>query len=396
MERLALFLFLTWFMCGWAGGTAYALGDLGEPILIQGLTNRKSKNTQATRGPPPISVSYNNGTAMQRYKNGTLHLLWVDGGNLLYGRKPKGAELKHQLLKRGAQRLPVLGVDGVGGIVVVYRMKTGLFAMVSDDAGETFGKVTQLSKKNVFAPTLRIWPNGVGKSRQSSGVVGWHTGSKLEDTTIYAANLVEGIFQEPVRLEYDGAASEFVTTGGYKGASIMIWRDNRADSRRWELYMSQQSSPLVAWSTPVRIGEGMDASVCVTAKGEMHLVYQARMQVFYRRSEDNGETWLDAVRLGDGLFAKVSCNDLGGIAIAWEHMRYRTKADIGTLAKNNKRKTVGLATSTDHGRHLVSGIPFNRKSLMFASVEVDRQMQTIDLLFFDEEDMTIRVHSTGL
>jgi hypothetical protein len=160
--------------------------------------------------------------------------------------------------------------------------------------------------------------------------------------------------------------------------------------------MSQQSSPSAVWSNPVKIGEGLDPSVCVTDKGEVHLAYQARMQVFYRRSEDKGKTWLDAVRLGDGLFAKVSCNDIGGIAIAWENMRYRSKADIGTLAKNNKAKTVGLATSTDHGRHIVSSIPFDRKSLMFASVEVDRQMQTIDLLFFDEEDMTVRVHRTEL
>jgi hypothetical protein len=396
MERLALYLFLAWFMCGWAGGTAYALGDLGAPILVQGLTKHKTKNRRATRGPPPISFSYNNGTAMQRDKNGTLHLLWADDGDLLYGRKPKGAEFTHQLLKRGAQRLPVLGVDGVGGIVVVYRMKMGLFAMTSDDAGETFGKVVQLSKGDVFAPTLRVWSNGVGKDQQTWGVVAWHSKSKSKDTTVYAANLVEGVFQEPVRLEYDGAASEFVTIGGYKGESIVVWREKQADSRGWELYMSQQSSPSAVWSNPVKIGEGLDPSVCVTDKGEVHLAYQARMQVFYRRSEDKGKTWLDAVRLGDGLFAKVSCNDIGGIAIAWENMRYRSKADIGTLAKNNKAKTVGLATSTDHGRHIVSSIPFDRKSLMFASVEVDRQMQTIDLLFFDEEDMTVRVHRTEL
>jgi hypothetical protein len=395
MKRVVLYVFMAWFTCGWVGGTAHAAGDMGIPILVQGVTGRTAENVSSRGGPGPISMAFNNATAIQRDQKGTLHLLWVENGHLLYGRKTPGAELTHQLLESGVQRHPALGLDGSGGVVVVWPTRTGLFAVVSEDSGETFGGAIQLSHQRVGSPTVRVWSEGVGSSRRVSGVVGWHIGNKTKDTTVYAANLVDGHFQEPVRLESDGAASEFVTTSGYKGASIMVWRDNRGGGRGWELYMSQQPSPSVAWSAPVRIGEGMDPSVCVTAKGEVHLTYQARMQVFYRRSEDNGATWLDAVRLGDGLFSKLSCNDSGGVAMAWEDMRARTKEEIGSLYRNDKVKTVGLATSTDHGRHIVSDTPFDRKSLTLAHVAVDSGMM-LDLVFLDTEDMTLRVHRAGL
>ena len=90
-------------MCGWTEGVAYALGDLGEPILVQGLTKSNLDSMRVKRGPPPISIAYNNASAMQRDKNGTLHLLWVDEGDLLYGRKTKGSELTYRRFKRGAE-----------------------------------------------------------------------------------------------------------------------------------------------------------------------------------------------------------------------------------------------------------------------------------------------------
>ena len=394
MKNLSFCVFFTWVICGWTQGVAYALGDLGAPILVQGMTKSKVGKMRTKRGPPPISIAYNNASAMQRDNQGTLHILWVDDGDLLYGKIATGSEFTYRRLKRGVQRLPVLGVDGTGGVVVVYRTKTGLFGLVSADAGESFGKVTQLSENNVFAPTLRVWSNGT--NQKPSGVVAWHSGTKSVDTTVYASNLVKGIFQGQTELGTDGTESEFVTIGGHKDSSIMVWRDNREGGRKWRLYMSQQDSANGTWTAAKKIGEGMDPSVCVTSRGEIHLVFQDRMQVFYRRSPDNGKTWLDAVRLGYGLFAKVSCNDLGGVGIAWEEMRYRTKADVGTLAKNNKAKTVGLATSTDHGRNISTIVPFDRKSLIFAQVEVSRQAQTLDLLFVDEADMTLRVHSTDL
>ena len=394
MNYFGLWVFLAWLMCGWTEGVAYALGDLGEPILVQGLTKSNLDSMRVKRGPPPISIAYNNASAMQRDKNGTLHLLWVDEGDLLYGRKTKGSELTYRRLKRGAERIPALGVDGTGGVVVVYRTKTGLFGMVSADFGETFGKATRLSTKNGFAPTLRVWSNG--KNQQPSGVVAWHAGIKSVDTAVYASNLVSGSFQEPVELGTDGTESEFVTIGGHEDSSIMVWRDNREGGRKWKLYMSQQDSETEAWTDPIKIGDGMDPSVCVTAKGEVHLVYQSRVKVFYRRSPDNGKTWLDAVKLGQGLFAKVSCNDVGSVAVAWEEIRPRTKADVGPLAKNNKAKTVGLSTSTDHGRNITTVVPFDRRSLVFAQVEVGLEAQTIDLLFLDVDDMTLRVHTTEL
>ena len=83
MKNLGFCVFFTWLICGWTQGVAYALGDLGEPILVQGMTKSKVGKMRTKRGPPPISIAYNNASAMQRDNQGTLHILWVDDGDLL-------------------------------------------------------------------------------------------------------------------------------------------------------------------------------------------------------------------------------------------------------------------------------------------------------------------------
>jgi hypothetical protein len=344
-----------------------------------------------------LRVAYNNGTALERTPDGTLHAVWVDAKRLTYARYlPDGTEAK-LVLAEEVNNHAVMATDGDSGVVVVWNAKDGtLYAASSSDGGESFAAPVKLAQNAYEAPSLRVWRTGV-LTKTTAAMAIWHDGLREDEGShIYTSTLSEGVWTSPVQVDTSTVEAKFASIDGQGDMSVAVWRETPADGSAVSVIMSSiRKSPDAPWSPPVRVAEGLDPSVSVDAQGWIHVALQSRVTVKYSRSTDGGATFSAPTDLGPGLFGRVVNDGAGHVAIAWE-MFEKPETPPGArgdrAAKGNQKdiKSIGVARSSDHGNNFEVTRPVDKTGLLFATIAASPS-GALDLMYVDSSLPAVKI-----
>jgi len=308
--------------------------------------------TVASGGTDVITLTFNNTPVGMRDGDNRLHLVWLDGTDLVYGRLESSGWVTGPLERLGSSGLakPTLASGG-GGLVVAWleRLDGNMHVVgtYSADDGATWSTPLQLSTAahNAVNPSLYAWANENGGT---SAVVSW--GDEETGQIVGATWTGPSWAASDWTLGYDISRSDAdardVGVRGWGKTLYASWEEGGEENPRPSLYGAKSTDGGVTWGDPKALNAtdqnfGGDPSVAFAGEQELYVAYQDQGDVFLCRSTDGGETFGDTITLGDGLFAHVEATANGVVSTAWEHF-------VGNM-KDNSIKTVGLYLSLDGG-----------------------------------------------
>lgn len=341
------------------------------------------------QGPGPLRMALSNGSTLERTEDGTLHAVWVDRGDLVYGRYGSDGTEDREVLAEEVRPTAVLDTDGEQGVVVVWTAAAGgLLAASSVDGGDSFTAPSRLTDVRVDAPAVRAWRSGGVMGRRTLAMVAWHEQEGGEASELYYSTLDKGGWSEAESLNAEDASAGFPSLGGSGSQTWLAWRDRDRTEEEGRVLVQHWGGAGEGWEDPVLERDGMDPSICATASGWIHLAYHDAREVYYLRSTNAGTTWSAPKRLGPGQFAHVDCNEAGQVAVAWEW------SDGGSprrrMGRRDVNKTVGLARSVDGGNHLSSRQAVDKEGLIYSTVEVSPE-GALDLMYVDRELDAVKI-----
>jgi hypothetical protein len=291
-------------------------------------------------GSTDIKMGFNN-THIVAAIGTTRYMVWIRADSLLMSSSEGGLIgspwRSATLIVRGntSMNLPTLAATSDGKLCVGWNEVTGVKTMTSSDGGKTW----------TTAQTLASRGGGLCLAAGQNGVLYalWHSGDETSSDMMFAT-WQNGAWS-PARAIDTAPATNAALWGSLcvVGSSIYaVWRENTTGQFR--IYLTRSKNGGATWDAPRNIiteDRSGDPSVAESS-GQLVVAYQRAQQIYTVISGDDGATFNAPKLMGNGLFARIVCNQNGFFALVWERF-------TGNNAQNDAVKQVGFAYSTDYG-----------------------------------------------
>lgn len=233
---------------------------------------------------------------------------------------------------------PQIAIDSKGVIHVVFGRQGHVCYSCSNDGGETFTAAKEISGGMAIAIGMRRGPRLCATDR---GVCVTYVGGKqgkgrdgdllaqtsLDGGKTWNAAVMVNDAKDSAREGLHGMAA------GQDGKICCVWLDLRNQRTEVMSAMSEdngrtwKSNSLVYQSPTGSVCECCHPSVCFSANGTIHVLWRNSLSgdrdMYCARSEDGGETFSDAIKLGSGTWTLDACPmDGGGIAAGNNNLVY--------------------------------------------------------------------------
>ncbi len=319
-------------------------------------------------------MSLNNTSLVARTGDGRRHATWIEERGVIVARW-EGEERVDTVIAPVSGTIATIASDGAQGLAVAWNdTSRRLFLATSADAGQTWSEASEVPSAGGrhTSPSLRMWT-----SKGDPGVLlAWSEGERNVSSRIYSAVWEAGRWSEVGRVDSGDAEAEFPALTGRDDRSVMVWRDNRSGSHR--IYVAWQESAGGKWKRETDTGfTGRDPSVCVDGEGRLYAAWHDLLKL--RFATWDGRAWSTPAQvLGQGLFARVDCNDRGDVLVSWE--RYTSPGRM----QDDELKTVGLSLSHDRGATFEGFDPASgATNLLYASSALQAD-GTVDAIWADK------------
>lgn len=296
--------------------TAYSPGQ----VTIQGP---ERPCTKVWLTPVTISSSGSNQLAVAVGPANNVHLVWQENSRVRYRHSSDGglSWAASRQLSDGQGKRPRIAVDGQGYAHVVWEPPAGTTILYEkiNSSGESVRHNVPLPSTPDYSerPDIAVDPNGrihvvwlentsprgVRYSRSLDGGQTWPSHQQVASPT------------ERKRPGITATATDVFVVYQY---------DDPAPSQD-EIYFVRGSGSGSSWSAPVKISQGEDdrhPEIEADPSGQLHVVWDRRDNIVYRRSGDLGSSWTTEKFLtssGDNRFAELSCG-LGSVYVAYERI----------------------------------------------------------------------------
>lgn len=241
-------------------------------------------------------------------------------------------------------RQPQLAMEGRTAIVV-YGAGNTVFAAVSKDAGQTFGKPVQVGTAGEMALGRHRGPRAAisGKTAVITTIAG--AKGKGQDGELYAWRSTDGgaTWTGPKLVsDAPGAAREglHALTAGPGGVFFTTWLDLRATGTRLMASISKDGGATWAANFPVysspdgHICECCHPSAAIAADGTIHVMFRnwldGSRDIWLATSRDGGKSFA-AKKVGEGTWVLNACPmDGGGLGV-------KANGDVVTSWRRDKQ-----------------------------------------------------------
>lgn len=142
---------------------------------------------------------------------------------------------------------------------------------------------------------------------------------------------------EPVRVDGSTAAPVWAAVD-VDGSKVWVtWRDNRRGGP-YRVYLRRSNDGGKTWLAEQEITHEVsgDPSVCSAGDGSVWPAHHGKGKITVRFSADGGATFGEPQVIGDGWFARVSCDDDGRVVAGWEQ-------SVGQSPKDSEKKSAAYA-----------------------------------------------------
>lgn len=290
-------------------------------------------------------LAFNNTPLALRDWTDTLHIVWEDG-NYGYHGWHDGSGWQSETLPKGTAgsfAKPTIGLLGDGELMVAwsefYLGERSIFVTRTQDDHRRWESPLQLDAGDFDSPTaLYAFAREDGSA---TAVVAW-----LDEATeqVKTRNWqgsqwsldAWGTIQIP---SGDDAKPHDVAIGGQGERVWLSWEDQRAGSQT-RIYLARSIDGGESWEAdyPLPLTPlgpvGGDPSIALLADGGLVVGYQNANRVFLTQGNAEGDSFMPARDLGEGLFVTVATNTRGGVMLAWERFTGSLFEDSGKQVGN--------------------------------------------------------------
>jgi len=226
-------------------------------------------------------------------------------------------------------RQPQLAMDGLTA-VVTYGAGNDVFAAVSNDGGQSFGKRVLVGNAGVISLGRHRGPRvAIGGGAIVVAAIAGEKG-KGQDGELYTWRSTDlgKTWSGPKRVsDVPGAAREglHALAAGPKGVFFATWLDLRAKGTRLMAAISRDAG--ATWSPNFPVYESADGHICecchpsvaIAPDGALHVMFRnwlgGSRDMWVATSRDNGKSF-SAKKMGEGTWVLNACPmDGGGLAV---------------------------------------------------------------------------------
>jgi len=268
-----------------------------------------------------------------------IHIVWaayIPGGSEIFYKRSSNAGASWQASKRitwstGDTFSPAVAVDTVNGVHIAwYDDSSGNFEIYykkSSDGGTNWSSAKRLTWNAVDSiyPAIAINP--------SSGVhVVWERGNQGDWSAheIFYRRSTDGgnTWQAVKRLTWNSGGSYSPSIATDAGAGIHIaWHDTTPGYA--EIYYKKSTDNGGTWLALKRLtynsGPASYASLATESNSKIHVVWHGAIpstyEIFYKESTDDGASWLGQKRLtwntGNSYYTSLASDAGNGIHVVW-------------------------------------------------------------------------------
>jgi BNR repeat-like domain len=257
----------------------------------------------------------------------------------------------------GASTLPAIAADAFGGLHLVWvNFSPGnaeLYYKKSTNGGTTWSASQRLTwnSGDSTKPVLAVDPSGnphVVWQDLTPGIPEIYYTRSTDGGTTWSANQ---------RLTWNSGYSNVPSIAvDSSGNPHVVWHDNTPGN--YEIYYRKSQDGGATWLAAQRLswttGNSYTPDLAADSSGKLHLVWgdwtPGRMELYYKKSTNGGATWSTVKRLtwnpGDSSYPKIALGSAGLVHLVWtdetpgnSETYYKKSTDGGATWSTGKRLT---------------------------------------------------------
>jgi hypothetical protein len=226
-----------------------------------------------------------------------------------------------------AARQPQAAVAPSGKIFVTFGAKNTVYCTVSADGGKTFGEPVKVGELGGLSLGMRRGPRvaAVDKAVVVTAIGGKQGGGRDGDLLAWRSTDDGKTWKGPVAVntEADSAREGLHGMAASKdGAVYCVWLDAR--NKVGQVYGAVSTDGGASWTGENRLYAAPNGPICPCCeptvaydpKGGLHVMWRNDVKgardMYLLNSTDNGKTWDEAAKLGDGSWLIDFCPMDGG------------------------------------------------------------------------------------
>jgi hypothetical protein len=259
-----------------------------------------------------------------------------------------------------APKQPQVAVFTDGTVHLVYGSGDSVFHCRSTDGGSSFEKPKEAFRVSHLSLGMRRGPRvAVTKDALVVTVIGGRQGNG-RDGDVQAWRSIDGgtTWKGPVNVNDSADSAREGLHGmaaGADGSLWCVWLDLR--DKRSEVFAAKSTDGGATWQTNVRVYRSPDGNVCecchpsiAVAEGAVHVMFRNSLagnrDMYVTTSKDDGATFSEAKKLGNGAWKLNACPMDGGMLAAGQKgslvTAWRRDGEVYTVATSNgKEKSLG-------------------------------------------------------
>ncbi len=283
-----------------------------SPSLAENNLDKKMGSVADVKGAAKnISLGFNNAEQIESLDDQYSWIVWVAGKKLqLAKRNKEGEVIRIKTISQGEIVLPAIAANPkYMGVAWVERngMQEVVKASISQNAGEDFEN-----------PILLGQGSGVSLAANNEEIVAvWHDGKENTSSRVMFSIFKDGTWSAPIRVDSSTRAAIWASVF-YKNDHIYVtWRDNRKGVYNVWFRISQDGGKTWGKEQQLTTVSGGDPDICVDGNNFVWIAYHTQAQIFLIRSRDNGASFEQPQKVGNGWFAHLSCTEKF-VAVGWE------------------------------------------------------------------------------
>ncbi len=323
--------------CSNGGGTGADVASSASPAVDATVNARTSSSLVAPEkleaAGSSANIGFNNAAQVVTSSDGTQHYVFVSGSRTVMHGSAHGsaAGVEATAISSGQGKVSLTAIAASDEILVIGWTETaaggqaGVYLSESSDGGAT------------WTPPHLLAAGASGLSLAASRgtvVAAWFVGDEAGAEIHFASRDGESEeWSEPIRIDGSGAAPLWPAVEISGEAVWVTWRDNRDGA--YHIYLRRSVDRGTTWLSEQELTHTNtgDPTICAGEDGVVWLAHHGRGEITVLRSTDGGATFGEPVVVGNGWFARLSCEADGDMILGWEQSQgMDPKADVAKQA----------------------------------------------------------------